>query len=119
MHISDCSVTSSHIHDIDKQFFDVDNSQDKYADVYLDNCKNCKRIWIWYMIEAEWHSNSGRWFLGEITQEQFETLSINSILELMESLSLVRYGGSFFNGTINESNGSILSLHARKNTPHK
>lgn len=110
----DCTLSHSKEHNIEKIFLGIDNSQNKNAEVEVHKCVNCKRIWIWYLIETEWHSNASKWFLGEITQEQLDSLNINNVIDLLESLPSITYGGSFFNGMISQGVSSFFSFYARE-----
>ena len=118
MHIKDCNASDNHTHVIVDTFFGVDNSQNLYADVHIKTCKKCHRIWIWYLIETECHTSAGKWFLGEITQSQLNSLTLNNVIELLESLPSITYGGGYFNGVVKQHTGDILSHYARTNTPN-
>jgi hypothetical protein len=67
-----------------------------FADVDLYQCELCGRDWLFYFLERESFTDSGRWFQGLLTPAQAETASADKAISLLNSLPWHFYGGSYF-----------------------
>ncbi len=67
-----------------------------YADISLQTCKHCGRIWLRYFYENEAFTKSGRWYRGVITAEQAKSVAAENALEYLGNLDWYLCGGSFY-----------------------
>ena len=82
-----------------------------FGDVDIQRCKKCNRFWLHYFLEEEWHSKSGRWFRGEISEKEAEIITPETALAYLEKQSFILYGGSYFDTSGKIGNGSIVTEH--------
>src|SRR5687768_14847643 len=61
--------------------------------VYLED--NQKVYYLQYLLEYEGFPGTERWYLGKITREQADSLSVYNALEMLESLEVYTIGGVF------------------------
>lgn len=74
----------------------IDDTNGRYADVTLNTCVHCGKVWVKYHVEFESFSYSGRWYMGEVTEEVLKTLTPENTVAYLESLPHYFYGGSYF-----------------------
>jgi hypothetical protein len=77
----------------------VDMTKNRGGEVSVETCKTCGRKWLRYFVEWEWHSESGRWYRGLVTDEMLESVTPESAAELLAGLPWYFYGGSYFRTT--------------------
>ncbi|MGU3375548.1 hypothetical protein [Chryseobacterium sp. M5A1_1a] len=82
----------------------IDQTNGRHAEVTIQQCKLCQRIWIRYFVEFEHFTKSGRWYKGIVTKKDRSQITPENAVEFLESLEWYVYGGSFF-----ESMGTIGS----------
>ena len=80
---------------------------DHFADVSLLKCADCGRKWLRYFYENEAFTKSGRWYLGAITEEQGETLSLYNAKSMLEGLPWYFCGGSYYESQFSRAHGQI------------
>jgi hypothetical protein len=80
---------------------------DRFAEVSLLRCADCDRKWLRYFYENEAFSNSGRWFLGAITQDQADSLSLYNAKSILEGLNWYFCGGSYYETQFTRVHGPI------------
>lgn len=78
-----------------------------FAEVSILECEECKRLWLRYFYEIEAFSNSGRWYLGNISSEDRETLMATNAKASLEKLGWYFCGGSYYDGKVSRSAGPI------------
>lgn len=78
-----------------------------YAEISLLTCAKCNRLWLRYHYEIEAFTASGRWYLGAITPEQATLLTADNAKSTLEGLSWYYFGGSYFDGRIGRTSGTI------------
>ncbi|MBZ0282684.1 MAG: hypothetical protein K8L97_18225 [Anaerolineae bacterium] len=76
----------------------VDETNGRFGDVELWQCKSCGRYWLRYLVEYEHLTASGRYFMGLITLEGVDNLPPEKTIPYLESLDWHFYGGSYFDG---------------------
>ena len=75
----------------------VDETEGRYADVWVQECRECHLLWLRYAVEYEGFSKSGRWARRHIGQPDAETITPERAVGHVENGSYV-YGGSYFDG---------------------
>ena len=85
----------------------VDETNGRYGEVTVETCRACGSMWLRYFVEYEFFSESGRWYRGPVTAEMVESLKPERALELLSSLPLYFYGGSYFRTPGRKGSGPI------------
>jgi hypothetical protein len=70
-------------------------------------CLLCGRFWLRYLIEEEAFSNSGRWYLGEVSPYQASRITADQVRSEFEIMSRYFYGGSYYEGRSGLTSGPI------------
>ena len=79
----------------------------RFAEVSVFQCRDCGRHWLRYFYEVEAFTRSGRWYLGCVTPEQFDGLTVENAKGVMEALDWYLYGGSYYDGLTGRTSGEI------------
>jgi hypothetical protein len=74
----------------------VDQTKGRFADVTVEKCLSCGRLWLRYFVQYEAFSESGRWYMGVISEEAAGTVSPATALGVLEGLEWHVFGGSYF-----------------------
>lgn len=82
-------------------------TDDNYADITIDTCKNCGKKWLKYLIEEEHYTKSGRWWRAPIDSSIVNILTAENSKELIESLDWCFVGGSYYDGNIHKEERPI------------
>jgi hypothetical protein len=90
---------------VDVKYLGTDS---QIAEVAVQACSNCGRPWLRYTYELEGFSNSGRWFIGALTDEQLAFLKADDAKSLLEQMSRYYYGGSYYGGMTGWTMGAIM-----------
>lgn len=85
---------------------DRDETNGRFGEVELWQCKKCGRFWLHYLVEYEAFKGSGRYFMGLITQEVANALAPDKAIEYLDQLEWHLYGGSYF-GRKGKSTGKV------------
>src|SRR5687767_1640502 len=80
----------------------------RYADIFVTQCPGCGRYWLRYQYEFEFHSNSGRWFLGPLRGDLVESVTAEKATELFEEMLWYFAGGSYYDGCIRKVSGALV-----------
>jgi len=80
----------------------------RYADIFVTQCPGCERYWLRYQYEFEFHSNSGRWFLGPLRRDLVESVTAEKAKELFEEMLRYFAGGSYYDGRIRKVSGALV-----------
>ena len=91
------------------KFIGRDETNGRFGQVELWQCKSCGRYWLHYAVEYEAFTGSGRYFMGLITPEIADALSPNTAVEYLEKLDWHLYGGSYFSGKKGKSAGKVCA----------
>jgi hypothetical protein len=78
------------------QFIGLDETNGRFGEVNLWQCKSCRRYWLHYLIEYEAFQRSGRYFMGLITKDIADALSPDTAIDYLDKLDWHLYGGSYF-----------------------
>ena len=79
----------------------------RFAEVSVFQCRDCSRHWLRYFYEVEAFTRSGRWYVGCVTPEQFDGLTVENAKGVMEALDCYLYGGSYYDGLTGRTSGEI------------
>jgi len=89
-----------------ENFVGIDETNGRFGEVTIQQCKSCNSFWIRYFVEYESFSKSGRWFTGIIKKENdIKEITPENSVEYIESLDWYFYGGSYFRTTGKKGNG--------------
>jgi len=77
----------------------IDHTNGRYAEVSIQQCKLCQRIWIHYFVEFESFSKSGRWYKGIVSKKDRPQITPENAVEYLESLDWYVFGGSYFDSS--------------------
>jgi len=77
----------------------VDNTNGRYADVTVEQCKLCNRKWLRYFVEYESFTKSGRWYRGIVSDNDLLEITPENSIAYIEKLDWYIYGGSYFSST--------------------
>jgi len=80
-------------------------TDDRYAEISVDQCTSCGRNWLCYQLEHEHLSRSGRWYRGLIGPEV--AFSHRNAASILEQLRDYWAGGSHFDGKVQRRSGPI------------
>ncbi|MFY9224070.1 MAG: hypothetical protein WAQ98_15475 [Blastocatellia bacterium] len=95
--------------DFSREYLGQDPSDGRFADVYLEECKGCKQMWLFYEYEIESVSASLRFYRGAISDLLAKTATAKTAAQILENLEEYFYGGSYFGLTKpNKSKGQIF-----------
>lgn len=75
-----------------------DETEGRFADVTLNRCRTCGRLWLRYLVEYEAFSRSGRWARGLIDEATAAAITPQAAVAHLDSLDRYLYGGSYFDG---------------------
>ena len=92
----------------DKTYIGCDETNGRFGDVELFNCKTCGRCWLHYLVEYEAFTSSGRWYRGLIAPDQVASITPQNAVAILESLPWHFYGGSYFETYGKKGSGSII-----------
>lgn len=82
--------------DFASTYLGCDPSEGRYAEVSLQRCLRCERVWLVYQFEIEGLSHSGRWYRGLLQPEQVAAVRPQQAAALLASLPSCFVGGSYF-----------------------
>lgn len=74
----------------------VDETSGRFAEVSLERCKACGRLWIRYYVEYEAFSQSGRWAAGLISEQDAATIKPEQVADYLAKLEWCIIGGSYY-----------------------
>jgi hypothetical protein len=89
----------------DRTHLGVDPQQGRYADVSLDRCHTCGRLWLHYHFEFEAETASGRWYRGLLPWDIALNVAAPTSASVLEGLPWYFAGGSYFGGKIHKASG--------------
>jgi hypothetical protein len=75
----------------------TDKTEGRYADVSVEECRECHLLWLRYAVEYEAFSKSGRWARRHIGRPEAETITPERAVSHIEG-DPYAYGGSYFDG---------------------
>jgi hypothetical protein len=84
-----------------------DETEGRFADVTLERCKTCRRLWLRYLVEYEAFSRSGRWARGLISEADAAAITPETAVAHLNGLQWYLYGGSYFDGIPGRRSGPM------------
>jgi hypothetical protein len=84
-----------------------DETDGRFAEVTLDRCRTCGRLWLRYLVEYEAFSRSGRWARGLISDDAASTITPEAAVPYLNRLDWYLYGGSYFHGLAGVRSGPM------------
>jgi hypothetical protein len=104
-----CDCLSGHTYyaDFDSDFLGVDQQQGRFADVEIQRCRRCGRLWLHYHFEDEAFTGSGRWYRGVVSPKVAAAVTADNAASILEGLDWYLAGGSYFDGTVHRRRGKI------------
>lgn len=84
-----------------------DDTDGRFADVSLERCRRCGRLWLRYFVEYEAFSRSGRWARGLISDEAAEAMTPADATHYLHERPWYLYGGSYFEGRSGMAGGPM------------
>jgi hypothetical protein len=84
----------------------VDSEQGRFGDVAIWRCKSCSRLWLYYHVEYEAFRASGRYFLGQVSEEVAATITAENAVGVLACLPYYFQGGSYFGGGYSQASGA-------------
>ncbi len=94
--------------DFNSRYIGDDPQNGRYAEVSLEDCRYCGRVWLRYYFSYEHFSRSGRWYRGVVSPEVAARVSPENAATILETLEWYLAGGSYFDGKILRLHGPIL-----------
>lgn len=85
----------------------IDHTNGRDAEVTIQQCKFCQRIWIHYFVEFESFPNSGRWYKGIVSKKDRAQITPENAIEFLENLQWYVYGGPYFESSAKLGQGKI------------
>lgn len=73
-----------------------DETAGRFAEVTLNRCRTCGRLWLRYLVEYEHYSRSGRWARGLIDEAAAAAITPQTAADHIDGLDWYLYGGSYF-----------------------
>lgn len=87
----------------ESRYVGCDRTNGRFADVTVERCTTCARLWLRYCVEYEGFSRSGRWARGLITQEDAAGITEATAAQYIDALDWHIRGGSHFDGASRSS----------------
>ena len=102
MELCDCLQGQVPYTQFERTFLGTD---DRFAEVSVDQCRTCGRNWLHYLLEFESVSRSGRWYRGEVGPEI--PVTPRNAASVFAQLKGYFAGGSHFEGKVLWRSGPI------------
>jgi hypothetical protein len=83
----------------DKRALGCDETGGRFADVSVERCRACGKLWLHYLVEDEAISRSGRWARGLISEGDATRMTPDRALMHLNSLDWRIVGGSYYAGS--------------------
>jgi hypothetical protein len=93
-----CEQAGASYRQFESRDLGCDETEGRFAEVTLDRCRTCGRLWLHYLVEYEAFSRSGRWARGLISDESARTIRPEAAVPYLNGLDWYLYGGSYFDG---------------------
>ncbi len=109
INVTDCVCLHPpfHYRDYNSRLLGTDETKGRYAEVSVETCRKCGRLWLKYAVEYEGFSGSGRWYRGLISSGEAETVTPQNAQVVLEGLEWYFCGGTFLGSTGRLGQGKI------------
>ncbi len=81
---------------VEERYIGTDRTNGRFADVTVNRCAACGRLWLRYQVEYEHTSRSGRWAAGIVDEATATMITPEKAAQVLSSLPWQIYGGSWF-----------------------
>ena len=85
----------------------TDQTPGIHAEVSIQQCKLCQRIWICYAVKPEGNAPAVRWYKGIVSKKDRPQITSENALAYLESVEWYVYGGEAFENTTAFGAGKI------------
>ncbi|MFI4976610.1 MAG: hypothetical protein ACHP84_18905 [Caulobacterales bacterium] len=102
-----CEQGGARFNQFETQEVGCDETEGRFADVTLNRCRSCGRLWLRYLVEYEAFNRSGRWARGLISDEAAHTITPETAVPFLNGLDWYLYGGSYFDGISGRRSGPM------------
>jgi hypothetical protein len=102
-----CDSGAARFDTFESTFVGIDPTAGRFAEVSLERCKSCRRLWLRYLVEREAFSRSGRWARGLVTETVAAGLSPEDAEPYLRQLPSYIVGGSYFDGKWRRQKGKM------------
>ena len=102
-----CEQGSARFAQFDAKPVGCDETEGRFADVTLNRCRTCDRLWLSYLVEYAAFSRSGRWARGLISEETAAGMTPERAVDHLNGLEWYLYGGSYFDGIPGRRSGPM------------
>ncbi|WP_267402836.1 MULTISPECIES: hypothetical protein [unclassified Chryseobacterium] len=85
----------------------TDHTHGRNAEVSIQQCKLCQRIWIHYSIKSENLPETEKWYKGIVSKKDRPQITPENAVEFLESLEWYVFGGSYFENTVEFGQGKL------------
>lgn len=90
-----------------ESYVGMDQTNGRHGQVFVNQCRNCGRLWLKYHVEYEGFSKSGRWYRGVIDWETAKGMTPESAVSVLDKLEWKFVGGSYFNTLGRRTSGKL------------
>jgi len=105
--LCDCDSGAARAEQFGSTPIGIDPTEGRFAEVTLERCRTCERLWVRYLVEHEGFSRSGRWARGLISETTAAALKPEDAEPHLRALSSYLYGGSYFDGQWRRRSGRM------------
>src|SRR5258708_29031775 len=91
---------------VEERYIGTDRTNGRFADVTVNRCAACGRLWLRYQVEYEHTSRSGRWAEGIVDEAAATRITPEKAAQVLSSLPWQIYGGSLFGHVREETGGT-------------
>jgi hypothetical protein len=99
-----CLDAETHFGGFEKRGIGVD---DNYGEVSVWTCKKCGRNWLYYFVEYEYLTASGRLFTGVISPQAAAAVTAKNAVDMFGDMEWYFRGGSAFSGGLKRTTGPL------------
>lgn len=78
------------------EFIGLDMTDSRYGEVWLYQCPDCSRNWLFYRVEYPSYSKSGRWFRAIISSGNSKNIKPEDAEKLINASDYRVIGGSYY-----------------------
>jgi hypothetical protein len=90
-----CFEPESFRDDFERTVLGHDRRDDTLAEVSLDRCRRCSRVWLHYFVDDPRVPESSRWYRAPVTETMARDLVPQRAAALLEGLPWRLQGGAF------------------------
>ncbi len=91
----------------DSVLIGIDETHGRFGEVSIQTCNRCGNKWLYYFVEYEAFSESGRWYRGLVTEDVARSVTPETAVTVLENLDWRISGGSYFRSTGRKGTGPI------------